>query len=163
MRLAARSVLESYDLHTQPRLSTRRWVMWLCRKIAGDAPERARLHRGVQVVIGLAQAALEEADVLLEIASDGGPGDEQAIPLGGEHLDQLATAREERVERLDGLIWQRAGCGPHALGEQREDLGINRIGLGQLPRALAKSRTWRGLATTTGRPAVARAATSAAS
>jgi hypothetical protein len=32
-----------------------------------DAPQRARLHRGVPVVIGLAQAALEVADVLLKV------------------------------------------------------------------------------------------------
>ena len=34
------------------------------------APDGTRLHGGVQVVIGLAQAALQEADVLLEIPPD---------------------------------------------------------------------------------------------
>jgi hypothetical protein len=76
-------------------------------QIVLDLPERTRLHRGVQVVIRLTESALEEADVLLEIAPNRRPGDEEAVALGGEHLDQLPASGEERVERLDRVLGER--------------------------------------------------------
>ncbi len=54
----------------------------------------------MQVVIGFSQAALQEANVLLEIPPHRGAGEEQAIALGGEHLDQLPAPGQEGIERL---------------------------------------------------------------
>jgi hypothetical protein len=117
----------------------------------------------VQVIVHLPESALEEADVLLEIAADRSAGQGQAVLLSGEHLDELPASGEERLEGGERVVGQRAGLWPHALGEEGEHLGIEGIGLGELAGGLAKSRTWRGLATTTGSCAVTSAATSAAS
>jgi hypothetical protein len=53
-------------------------------------------------------------------------------------LDQLAAAGEQGVERLDRLVGQRPGSGAHPLGEEGEDLGIDRVGLGELAGRLGK-------------------------
>jgi hypothetical protein len=55
------------------------------------------LDGGVEIVIRLAEAALQVTDVLLEVAPDRRAGDEQPVALGDEHLDDLAPAGEERV------------------------------------------------------------------
>ena len=92
----------------------------------------------MELAIGLVHAALEEANVLLQIASDRGRRDQQAVPLGREHAEQLAPAGEEGIERLDRLVRQRPGSGPHALGEERQDLGIERVGLRELASGLGE-------------------------
>lgn len=58
----------------------------------------------------------------------------QSIALRLQHLDQLPAAREQRVELLGLRIRQRAHGGTHALGEERQDVGVDAIGLGELPR-----------------------------
>jgi hypothetical protein len=55
-----------------------------------------------------------------------------------------------------------AAGGLHPRAEEREHLGIDAIGLGQSAERLAKSRTWRGFTTATGRAAVTSAATTGA-
>jgi hypothetical protein len=86
----------------------------------------------MEVVVRLPEPALEEADVLLEIAAHGGGRDEQPVPLRDEHLDELSPAGEERGERLGGRIREHPRLGPDALGKEGEDLGVDRISLGQL-------------------------------
>ena len=54
-------------------------------------------------------------------------------------------------------VRQRADWRTDRLSEMGRHLGIQCAGLGQPPSGLAKSRTWRGLTTTTGRDAVANA------
>jgi hypothetical protein len=104
------------------------------QQIVLGPPDRALLDEPAEVAIDLSQFALEPADVRANTAGDGGAGEAQAVALGGEHLEQLPAAGEHRIEGLGRLIGQRPGCGAHPLGEERERLGVNRIGLGELPR-----------------------------
>jgi hypothetical protein len=108
------------------------------QQIIFDPPDGTGLHGGVQVVIRLAEAALEEANVLLQVAPDRRRSHQQAIALGHEHLNQLPPAGEQGVQRLDLRPGQWPRRGPHSLGEEREDLGIDRIGLGELAGGLGE-------------------------
>jgi hypothetical protein len=87
------------------------------------------------------EPALQKADVLLEILPYRGTGDEQATASSG---------------------WARGSGRTRSAKSARIWASIASV-LASWPVALAKSRTWRGLATTTGNPAVASAATKAAS
>jgi hypothetical protein len=52
--------------------------------------------------------------------------------LGHQHVQELAPASEERVELLRRLTGQGARLRLHPLGKEGQDLGIDRIGLGEL-------------------------------
>ncbi len=117
----------------------------------------------MEIVIRFPQATLEEADVLLEIATDQRPRHHQAVALGGEHLDKLAPPGEQRVERVSRLVGQGPGAGRTCSAKRARIWASSASVFANCPVARAKSRTWRGLATTTGSPPVARAATTAAS
>jgi hypothetical protein len=54
------------------------------------------------------------------------------ITLSDEHLEHLATTRQQGVERLSRLIGQRPGLRTHALGEQRQGFSIDLIRLREL-------------------------------
>ncbi len=56
----------------------------------------------------------------------------EPVPLGDEHPEELTTTRQQRVEGTGGLIGQRPGLGADALGEERQDVGVDPIGLGEL-------------------------------
>jgi hypothetical protein len=62
----------------------------------------------------------------------------QPIALRLQHLEQLATAREQRLELLGLRIRQRADLRPDALREQREQIGVDPIRLGELSRRFGK-------------------------
>jgi hypothetical protein len=51
----------------------------------------------------------------------------QTIALRDQHLEHLATTRQQGVEPLSRLIRQRPGLRTHALGEQRQGFGIDLI------------------------------------
>ena len=55
-----------------------------------------------------------------------------AVLLGGEHLDQLATACHQRTQRLGRRIWQWSHRGTHRIGEVGQHLGVDGVSLGQL-------------------------------
>ena len=63
-----------------------------------------------------------------------GEGGAEPVLLGGAHLHQLAPAHHQGAEFLGGGIGQGAQGGPDGLGEVRQHLGIEGIGLGQLAR-----------------------------
>jgi len=58
----------------------------------------------VHVVIDIVESLFEPADVLEEVALDGRTGEAEAILLGGEHADQLATSGEQAVEDLRRFV-----------------------------------------------------------
>ena len=99
-----------------------------------------------------------------EIGAHGAVAGGVALALGVEHVEELAPPAEQGLQLLGGGIREGARGGLHAGPEEREDLGIEGIGLREAAGvALAKSRTCRGLTMTTGRAALARAATTGAS
>ena len=57
----------------------------------------------------------------------------QPVGLHADHLDHLAAAGDQLGERLAVGIGERAGFGTDALGEERDGVGIQRIGLGEPP------------------------------
>ncbi len=56
----------------------------------------------------------------------------QAILLGLQHLEQLSPPAEQRIEFLRVRVGEHADLGTHALSEERQEIGINKIGLGEL-------------------------------
>jgi len=57
----------------------------------------------------------------------------QPVGLHADHLHHLATTADEIREAAAVGVGQRARFGADALGEQRDDLGVERVGLGQPP------------------------------
>ena len=56
----------------------------------------------------------------------------EPVSLGDDHLEHLASTGQQRVERGRRLIRPRPGLGAHALGEQRQRLGVELIRLREL-------------------------------
>jgi hypothetical protein len=70
--------------------------------------------------------------VLGDAPTHGGQGVPEAVALGDEPLKHLATTCRQSVKGPGRLIGQRPGVGAHALGEERQGVGIDPIGLGEL-------------------------------
>ena len=129
------------------------------KEILFGAPDRTARNRVVEVVIDSRDPSLEPADVLHQTTPNRTTRVLQPIPLRGQHVQQLSAARHQRVQLLDDGVRERARRGPHPVGKERQEVGIQVVGLGEWPVAFAKSRTCRGFATTIGRFAAASAAT----
>ena len=63
----------------------------------------------------------------------------QAIALGLQHLEELPAPGEQGLELLGLGIREGTDRGPDPLREEREDVGIDPIGLRELARRLARS------------------------
>jgi hypothetical protein len=135
------------------------------------APRGALAHAALEFGVRHAQLALQVGDVLREAlahrARVAPRGPAEPVALGLEHLEELASARGQRVERVQRLVGERAHLGPDALREQGEHARVDPVRLGELAGRAgevvhAAGVPCRGLATTTGSPAATRAATSAA-
>ena len=53
--------------------------------------------------------------------------------LGGHHVHELASSGDQRPQFLSLGGGQRPGGWPHRLGKVREDVGVQGVGLGELP------------------------------
>ena len=69
-----------------------------------------------------------------DLAADRGPGVLQSIALGGHHVQQLTAARHQGLELLQGRIRHRPRRGMYSFRKEREELRIETIGFGELPR-----------------------------
>lgn len=74
-------------------------------------PDRTALNLVGEIPGDVVRLALEPADVLLDAAVEGLGRDAEAILLCSQHLQQLPTAGEERVEQLGRRAGGRAGQG----------------------------------------------------
>ena len=70
--------------------------------------------------------------MLGDAAPHRGHGVLESIALGDQHLQHLTPTGQQRVEGLGRVIGQRARGRAHALGEERQDVGVDPIGLGEL-------------------------------
>ena len=61
-----------------------------------------------------------------------------ALPLGDDHLDDLAAAGDEIGQELGRLVGQRPRLGLGRLGEVGDHGGIDRVGLGALAKRLGE-------------------------
>ncbi len=102
------------------------------KQVFFGAPDGTGLDGVVQVPVDIVQLAFEPPNMLGEAAAHRGHGVFEAITLGNQHLQYLASPGEQRVEGLSGVIGQRARGRAHALGEERQDVGIDPIGFGEL-------------------------------
>ena len=96
--------------------------------------------------------------------TNGADGGAQAVLLGDQHGHHLAPAGSQRVEGLGLGVLEGAHVRTDDVGEMGQDPRASRASvLASVPVALAKSLTCRGLTTTTGSAAAARAATKGSS
>ena len=79
------------------------------------------------------QLALEPVDVLSDAPAHSGQRVFEPVALGDDHLDHLAATGQQGVESGRRFIGQRPRFRAHALGEQRQSLGVDQIGLCELP------------------------------
>ena len=70
------------------------------QQVVLGAPHRTGLHAVAQVGVGRLEALLEEVDVGLHVALDAVPRQRQAVPLRGQHLDELPAAGHQRGQIL---------------------------------------------------------------
>jgi hypothetical protein len=111
-----------------------------------------------QIAIDGRDPPFEPAEMLGDVSTDGRRGRLQSIALGGQHLEELTAARYQGRELLKDRVGQRTDGWVHPLRKEREETRIQAVGLANCPVDLAKLRTWRGFATTTGSAAAATAA-----
>lgn len=62
----------------------------------------------------------------------------QAVALGLEHFEKVPAAHEHSLQLLKRRVGQRAHLEPHALGEEREHIGVQAISPGKLPGRLGE-------------------------
>jgi len=62
----------------------------------------------------------------------------EPIGLHAEHFDYLTAAGDQFGQALAVGVSQRAWFGTNAFGKQRDDLGVEYIGLGKPPRGAGK-------------------------
>lgn len=62
----------------------------------------------------------------------------ETIPFGDQHLEELAAARQERIERPEGLVGKRADGGTHPLGKQGQHERVDAVGLRKFSHGLGK-------------------------
>jgi len=72
----------------------------------------------------LCDASLAPPDVIHQAAPNRAHRVLQPIPLGGQHVQQLATPGDQRIQRLHGRIRERTRRGTDSLGEQRQAVGM---------------------------------------
>jgi hypothetical protein len=65
-------------------------------------------------------------------AADGEQCVLETVALGGQHFEHLATTGQQSVKSIGRLIGQRPGVGTHALRKERQGIGIDPIGFGEL-------------------------------
>ena len=123
------------------------------RPHAGDAlqqivlgpPHGTRPDARVQLTVQVGHAALEPADVLADVAAQVGGGHAQTVLLRDQHLEELAAPGQQGLQGLGGVIGEGPRRWPYALSEQRQDLGIDRVRLGQLPRRPSEGADLAGI------------------
>ena len=85
------------------------------------------------------QASLQPTDVLFETFFYRRERMGETIPFGDQHLDELAAARQERVERPESLVGKRPDGRAHSLGKQGQDVRVDAVRLGQFSHGPGKS------------------------
>jgi hypothetical protein len=76
-------------------------------------PHRALLDGLIQVGVDICQTSLQPTDVLFETFFHRRERMGETIPFGDQHLDELATARQERIERSEVLVGEPVGSVEH--------------------------------------------------
>lgn len=66
-----------------------------------------------------------------DVAAHGLGGQGQAVFLHGQHLDELAPAREQRLQCLGFGVFERAHRGLKCCAQLREHPDVEPIGLGE--------------------------------
>ena len=161
--LAAIEVAEFGQQAEQRRGQRRAHAGHTLQQFILDPPERTGFDQLAQLAVGVGEAPLEPVDVAAEIGADPAVTAGMPLPLGQQHVEQLAAAQQDRLELLGGGIRQGPGGGRTRAPKSARTCASIASVLAKRPRALAKSRTWRGFTTATGRPAAASAATTGAS
>ena len=112
----------------------------LCSRLSVSRQDMALVQGPPQVLIQRPQLLLQPLDVGLETRAQARERALEPVALGSEHDDELPPPCQQ---------------GAQGLGFWASRVSV----LASLPVARAKSRTWRGLTTTTGRLVAAKAAT----
>ncbi len=88
-------------------------------KILFGAPDGTARNRVIEVALDRRDPSLKPPDVIHQTAPNRAHRVLQPIPLGGQHVQQPAAARHQRVQLLDDSIGERARRGAHPIGKKR--------------------------------------------
>jgi len=89
------------------------------QQIVLGAPHGTARNGVVEIAIDRRDPSLEPADVLHQAAPNRAPRGLQPMPLRGQQVQQLAAARQERVQVLDDGVREWARRGAHPVGNER--------------------------------------------
>lgn len=85
-------------------------------------------------MIEAAEGLLEPGDMGVEVALQAAIAEQPApVVLGPEHVDELPAPGHQFAQGLGLRIGNRARRRAHGLREQRDDAGVEGVGLGELP------------------------------
>lgn len=88
------------------------------------APDGGAAQKTVESAVALFEPPLQPAEMRLEFLVQHGGGCGAPIALGGDHLDQLAPPRHQRLSCAFLGVGQAPHGGADALGEQRQQSRI---------------------------------------
>ena len=74
----------------------------------------------------------------LHVVLDAVPREGQAVPLGGQHLDELPAAGDQRGQILLRGVGERPRLGPDVRRKPRQHVRIQGVGLGEAPDRFGK-------------------------
>jgi ABC-type phosphate transport system substrate-binding protein len=103
-------------------------------QVVFGTPQRAPPQPIAQLAIEFSDALVQIVQVLTDLWTHRFECSAQAIALGGPHLHQLATSRQQRCELARGRIRQWPQLRLHDRRELCQHLRIQRVGLGQPSR-----------------------------
>jgi hypothetical protein len=118
-------------------------------------PDRALTDASVQIFIGALHFPFQPMHVKVDAFSHGFGSRSQPGSLRHHHLDNLSSSGRERSQFQSHLVRHRPQLRAYHFTKTSQYFCIDAIGLGvNWPMALVKSRTCRGLITTTGNSAL---------
>ena len=85
-----------------------------------------------QSLVQVGQLRFQPGEVALNLRLHRGQSGIEALPLGGQHLDELPSTGQQGRQFLRLRVGQRTRGRVDHLGEARQDLRIEHVGLGQL-------------------------------
>ena len=96
-----------------------------------DPPERARGDELLQRVVRVRQTLFQPVNVAAEIGAHPAVAGGVALPLGVQHVEQLAATAKQGLQLLGRGIGERPHGRLDAGAEEGEDRGVDRVGLGE--------------------------------
>lgn len=101
------------------------------QEILSLPPGRTRPNEFIKTLVETLETAFKPIDMRLNVFTDGSKSLPEPVPLGGQHFDHLPPTNDDGLEFAGLFVRELADFGFHGFPEDRQDLGIDQVGLRQ--------------------------------